>query len=89
MFVLACLGLVRRRSRPLAVAAILACLVVGETFPLTYRFYHDLGIGFWVGIGGGVLAVVGLAIAASVTRFDATAASSPVDALEARASVRR
>lgn len=73
----AVLGIRFDRHRAAVVAALLACLVVGEAFPLFFGGYDSLQIGFWLGVVGAVVALVGLALVAASTRRDGAPPSTP------------
>lgn len=72
----AVLGIRSDRRRAAVGAALLACLVLGEAFPLFFANY-DLQIGFWLGVVGAVVAVVTLTLVAASTRRDGAPPSTP------------
>jgi hypothetical protein len=77
---LAITGIRRNCRRALDGASWLTCLLLGEAFPLFYGGYKNLRIGFWLGVVGAVVTVVGVALVATATRRDAdlTPGQNPV-----------
>ena len=65
---LATRGLWTDRRRWLGIAAIVACLMLGEALPLIYNGVQDWGAGRWLRLVGALLTVAGLALAAATTR---------------------
>jgi hypothetical protein len=61
-------GIWTNRRRWLVTAAVLACLTLGEALPFIYKGVHDWGAGRWLRLIGALLAVAGLALAATTTR---------------------
>jgi hypothetical protein len=57
-------GLARQNRATLRAASYVGAYVLGSTFPLILRTFGHFQIGFWVGVVGGVLLVLGAAIAA-------------------------
>jgi hypothetical protein len=62
---LAAAGIRSNRTRPLVIAAGIACLLLGESVPLIFTGAGHWGPGRWLAIAGAVLAVAGLALAAA------------------------
>ena len=65
------------RQRAAVGAALLACLVVGEAFPLFYGNYDSLQIGFWLGVVGAVVTLAGSALVAASMMRDGASPSTP------------
>lgn len=65
---LATRGIWTNRRRWLVIAAVVACLMLGEALPLIYKGVHDWGAGRWLRLVGALLTVAGLALAAATTR---------------------
>ena len=83
-FTAAAIRLSRRRA--LDVAAILACLVLGEAAPLIYPTLTNWGPGRWLGIGAAVTGVLCLTWAAVSARSEVSSAGGHPAALRERSA---
>jgi hypothetical protein len=72
------LGIRRNRQPALIGAAVLACFVVGEAYPLFDGDYGSLQIGFWLGVMGAIVAVVGSTVVAAAASRNSPSWSAAV-----------